>query len=78
MSWFRHTPVPQRSLADRAYALCDDKDINLIKVVCPETEIDGVKWYDTTGQGVDHEVSYLKMRGILIRHPNNVLVRFRE
>lgn len=76
--WYSSTPPPQRTAADRAYAACDAKDIALIKKHCPEVEIDGKTWWDTTGQYLEHEVKYLRLRGLIIIHPNHVLVHIKE
>lgn len=75
--WFS-TPKRETTVSDRVYAQCDTKDIALIKKVCPEVEVDGVKWWDTANAGLYHEILYLKMRGLIIIHPNHILVRFKE
>lgn len=75
--WYS-TPQKQKTPSEKAYEACDKKDINLIKKCCPEVQEGGLTWYDTTGQYVEHEVKYLRLRGLVIIHPNHVLVRFKE
>ena len=75
--WYS-TARPEKSPMDKAYEMCDQKDIALIKKHCPEVIIDGATWWDTTGQYLENEVKYLRLRGLVIIHPNHVLVTFRS
>lgn len=72
--WYS-TQQQQKTTSDRAYEMCDQKDMALIKKHCPEVIIDGVTWYDTSTAGLDHEVKYLRLRGLIIIHPCHYLVR---
>ena len=75
--WYS-TSQPQKTNQQLAYEGCDKKNIGLIKKVCVETDLEGVVWWDTTGQGLEYEVKYLRLRGLIVVHPSHVLVRFKE
>lgn len=74
--WYTTERPRQKTTAEKAYEACDAKDIALIKKQCPETVVEGVTWYDTSTAGLEHEIKYLRLRGIIIIHPCHYLVRF--
>lgn len=75
--WYS-TQKKEKSTSDKAYEMVDQKDTELIKKHCPEVVIEGVTWWDTTGQYLENEVKYLRLRGLIVIHPNHVLVTFRS
>lgn len=76
--WYQSRSEPQKTAVDRAYAACDSRDIDLIKKHGSETIVDGVTWWDISTAGLDGEVKYLRLRGLIIIHPCHYLVRFHE
>lgn len=62
---------------DALYHALDIKNKAVIELTCPEVELDGLRWYDTTDYGFIHERFYLLSRGLIAIHPvNTQLVRF--
>lgn len=78
MAWYSTQKAPEKTMADRAYAACDAKDIALIKKHGVEVSVDGVTWWDVSVAGLDAEVKYLRLRGLIIIHQCHYLVRFRD